>query len=86
MSGQEPKSLAQQEEGPPARPPRAVMEITALCTSCEDCVAVCPTRSIFAGHGRFVIDSDTCHGCGVCARICPVNAIVLREPAGDSKP
>jgi Pyruvate/2-oxoacid:ferredoxin oxidoreductase delta subunit len=69
-------------DSPAPRPPRDVMEITAICTSCEDCVAICPTRSIFAGAGKFVIDSDTCHGCGVCARICPVNAIRLKESSG----
>jgi Pyruvate/2-oxoacid:ferredoxin oxidoreductase delta subunit len=74
------RDASEQEEGAPSRPERTGMEITALCTSCEDCVAVCPTRSIFAGAGKFVIDSDTCHGCGVCARICPVNAIVPRAP------
>ena len=45
------------------------------CNSCENCVPLCPTDSIFLGYGQYTIDSDTCVGCCVCAVICPVNAI-----------
>jgi MinD superfamily P-loop ATPase len=54
-------------------------EIGPACTACEDCVAVCPTRSIFFTGTIFAIDQDSCEGCGVCARICPVDAIYPKK-------
>ena len=37
------------------------MKITqAECTSCGDCVPVCPTKSIVEKGGIFKINKDTC--------------------------
>lgn len=55
------------------------MRITPTCTSCGDCLPLCPTQSIFIGFGHFVIDTDTCDGSAVCAQVCPVNAIQPAE-------
>lgn len=54
-------------------------KIGLACTACEDCVAVCPTKSIFFTGTIYAIDQDTCEGCMVCVHVCPVNAITPKR-------
>ena len=49
-----------------------------LCTSCGDCIAVCPTGALaLAGDVAILSDPDACNYSGECERICPTGAIVL---------
>ncbi|NUM88979.1 MAG: 4Fe-4S binding protein [Bdellovibrionales bacterium] len=64
-------------------------QITAKCTNCKACAAVCPTGSIFAGAGVYVIDSDTCDDSHLCVQVCPVEGAIRVAPRptkSDQKP
>ena len=46
------------------------------CISCEACVAVCPTGSLFMNDfGKAECDPDTCIDCNACIPTCPVMCI-----------
>jgi len=58
----------------------------ALCTACNLCVEICPSRALSldseapAGHGRprrFVLQLGACIGCRACAEACPEAALDL---------
>ena len=44
------------------------------CISCGACEAECPTGSISAGDGKYIIDAEKCIECGACAAVCPTGA------------
>lgn len=41
----------------------AMKIVVAECTSCEDCIPVCPTQSIVSKGGIVKINKDTCTEC-----------------------
>jgi len=49
--------------------------ISAECTKCGSCEAVCPSEAISEGDAQYVIDADACVDCGLCEDECPVEAI-----------
>jgi ferredoxin len=55
----------------------ALKIVQAECTSCGDCVPVCPTKSITDKGGIFKINKDTCTECDgehdspACIDVCP---------------
>ena len=59
--------------------------ITKKCTSCGDCLPICPTGSVYYGIGQYVVDSDSCQDCQVCVPICPEDAIIGQKPEPEPK-
>lgn len=56
---------------------------TGRCTSCGNCLEVCPHR-VFVRDGQAVVvgERDACMECGACARNCPFDAIEVHEGVG----
>jgi NAD-dependent dihydropyrimidine dehydrogenase PreA subunit len=47
------------------------------CSSCGDCLAVCPVGAVESGNGKPVFLAENCLGCGHCVTACPESAIRL---------
>jgi NADPH-dependent glutamate synthase beta subunit-like oxidoreductase len=50
------------------------------CFECDNCYSVCPDNAVIKlGPGRkYLVDTDYCKGCGLCAAECPAGAIEMR--------
>lgn len=55
--------------------------ITSACITerAADCVDVCPVDCITVGDDQFLINPNTCIGCGACVVVCPVEAIYFED-------
>lgn len=45
------------------------------CTSCGNCVRVCPTNALKISKEYPVLNAGVCINCGLCSLECPVGAI-----------
>ncbi len=50
------------------------------CTRCDTCLVYCPEGAIFRGGDAYVIDYDTCKGCGLCVTECPRDGMEMEDP------
>jgi ferredoxin-type protein NapF len=67
--------------GLPLRPPGAISEtlFTDKCTSCGDCIAVCPQHIVFEGSGGYPeVDfrQGECTFCNRCIDVCPEDVLL----------
>jgi len=62
---------------------KAIIDPTK-CIHCQPRCYVakeCPIKAVFriSDDESAVVDMSLCHGCGVCAKACPAQAVVMRE-------
>ena len=56
------------------------------CTSCGECVNVCPTFACdLVGSGRFALESTYCLGCGACVKVVVVDPEAEEKAAQKAK-
>ena len=63
-----------------------------VCTGCNDCIEVCPTKALTMetrmllngsiSVDRFNIDLGRCTFCAICVEVCPVGSIVHTRSCG----
>ena len=56
-------------------PNKAFLARPDACTTCEDCVGVCPENAITMENDLPVINDIMCSGCGACIPACEENAL-----------
>jgi Fe-S-cluster-containing hydrogenase component 2 len=60
--------------------------VPLICHQCTNapCAEACPVNAINldADTGAYVVDADTCTGCGDCVEACPWGAIVMHPDSG----
>lgn len=62
-----------------ATPPIYARSDTQKCSSCYQCVALCPyeARSVQEQEERVFVDPERCQACGLCVATCPHDAVEL---------
>ncbi len=49
------------------------------CTDCDVCLVFCPDLAIHRREGSYVVRTEFCKGCGICAEECPRGVILMER-------
>lgn len=68
-------------DAPPSLPDRFTGRpvISAACTGCGSCQAVCPVEAVEIRDGKAVVDTGKCIFCRECAEVCPPTALQFSQ-------
>ena len=49
------------------------------CVDCDICLVFCPDLAIYCREGDYLVRTDYCKGCGICAEECPRGVISMEK-------
>jgi heterodisulfide reductase subunit A len=49
------------------------------CVDCDICLVFCPDLAIYCGEGSYMVRTEYCKGCGICAEECPRGVISMER-------
>jgi len=49
------------------------------CVDCDICLVFCPDLAIYFQQGNYMVKTDYCKGCGICAEECPRGVISMEK-------
>ena len=49
------------------------------CVDCDNCLIFCPDMAIYCHNGGYMVKTDYCKGCGICAEECPRGVIAMER-------
>jgi Pyruvate/2-oxoacid:ferredoxin oxidoreductase delta subunit len=49
------------------------------CVDCDTCLVFCPDLAIYCNEGSYLVRTDYCKGCGICAEECPRGVISMEK-------
>ena len=49
------------------------------CVDCDTCLVFCPDLAIYCREGDYLVRTEYCKGCGICAEECPRGVIEMEK-------
>lgn len=50
-----------------------------ICVTCDNCLIFCPDLAIYCANDSYIVRTEYCKGCGICAQECPRGVITMER-------
>jgi len=50
-----------------------------ICVTCDNCLIFCPDLAIYCPNDSYLVRTEYCKGCGICAQECPRGVITMER-------